>query len=225
MDMLAWAEREIELACKREKAGCEDSDEWNYGVACYESALRAFESLLGDEHSGMSIGITKTILNRLIDRKPLSPIEGTDDEWEETIINVAVSNDRMFQNKRRSSLFKTVHADGSVTYKDIDRCYGVDLDSIHIPYHNGLISRVINEKFPITFPYVAPDKPYKVVCETFLTNPENGDYDTKGVLYAFTPDGDKVGINRFFKEGKNDWIEIDKTEYMRRKMVAIVKGD
>lgn len=43
--------------------------------------MRAFESLLGDGHSGMSIGITKNILNRLIDGKPLTPIEDTEDVW------------------------------------------------------------------------------------------------------------------------------------------------
>ena len=29
----------------------------------------------------MSIGFTKTILNRMIDRKPLMPIEDTEDAW------------------------------------------------------------------------------------------------------------------------------------------------
>ena len=75
MDMKSWAEKEIEIACAREKANAEDSDEWNYGVACYQSALKAFNSLCEDGHSGMSIGFTKNILNRLIDGKPLTPIE------------------------------------------------------------------------------------------------------------------------------------------------------
>lgn len=35
-----------------------------------------------DGHSGMSIGITKNILNRLIAGKPLTPIVDTEDIWD-----------------------------------------------------------------------------------------------------------------------------------------------
>ena len=54
-NMLEWAKREIELACKRER-GNHPNDEFDYGCACYASALKAFKSLLEDGHSGMSIG-------------------------------------------------------------------------------------------------------------------------------------------------------------------------
>ena len=82
MGMLEWAKKEIEIAKKREK---EDDQEgvFNYGAMCYASALRAFESLAKDGHSGISIGFTKQILNRLIDGKPLTPIEDTEDMWSE----------------------------------------------------------------------------------------------------------------------------------------------
>ena len=59
MTRLEWAksEIEIEIACNRE---CDDKDpnEWDYGVACYESAFNAYKSLMEDKHSGYSIGIT-----------------------------------------------------------------------------------------------------------------------------------------------------------------------
>ena len=61
-----WAAREVALASQKEREGAEDKDDWDYGVACYESALRAYRSLERDGHSGMSIQITKSILNRLI---------------------------------------------------------------------------------------------------------------------------------------------------------------
>lgn len=68
MNMLDWAKREVELACKRENPDRKPG-EWDYGCACYESALKALKSLLEDGHSGFSISLTKQILNRLIDRK------------------------------------------------------------------------------------------------------------------------------------------------------------
>lgn len=76
MNTLEWAKNEIAIASKRER-GNKPENEWDYGCACYNSALKAFESLLGDGHSGTSISFTKNILNRLIDRKPLTPIEDT----------------------------------------------------------------------------------------------------------------------------------------------------
>lgn len=53
--MEQWAKREIEIACKHER-GDKDPELWDYGVACYESAFKAFKSLMEDEHSGRSIG-------------------------------------------------------------------------------------------------------------------------------------------------------------------------
>lgn len=84
--------------------------------------MRAFESLLGDGHSGMSIGFTKNILNRLIDGKPLTPIEDTEEVWGEPRID-SRDKSKQYQCKRMSSLFKRVAQNGSVTYSDINRYY------------------------------------------------------------------------------------------------------
>ena len=53
MSMSEWAKREIEIACKRERAedGTKEG-EFSYGAACYESAYKAFKSLMEDGHSG-----------------------------------------------------------------------------------------------------------------------------------------------------------------------------
>ena len=62
MSMKEWAKREVEIACKKENPDRKEG-EWDYGCACYESALKAFDSLMEDGHSGFSIGLTKHILN------------------------------------------------------------------------------------------------------------------------------------------------------------------
>ena len=107
-----WAAREVALASKKERESSEDKDDWDYGVACYESALRAYRSLERDGHSGMSIQITKSILNRLIDGKCLTPIEDDPDIWTKVEFG---ENDPIqhFQCKRMSSLFKDVAEDGT----------------------------------------------------------------------------------------------------------------
>lgn len=41
------------LLLRKKRESAEDKDDWDYGVACYESALRAYRSLERDGHSGI----------------------------------------------------------------------------------------------------------------------------------------------------------------------------
>lgn len=212
-----WAEREIEIACKHERGDSGSKDgEWDYGCACYESALKAYKSLMEDGHTGFSIGMTKYILNRLIEHKPLTPIEDKEDVWNDiSDISGGCVN---YQCKRMSSLFKYVYPDGTIKYRDVNRFYGVNLDNPNGSYHSGLIDRVMEELYPIRMPYF-PTKSFKVVCEEFLTDRNNGDFDTIGMLYFIDPDGVRMELNRYFKEVENDFVEIDKDEYEERRVM------
>lgn len=229
MDLLNWAKREVEIACKKENPDRKDG-EFDYGCACYESALKAIESLCEDGHSGMSIRFTKDILNRLIDRQPLTPIEDTDDIWDERVIPSDFPT-KDYQCKRMSSLFKKVYADGHIEYSDVDRSYCVNINDHGDTYTNGLSRKIINEMFPITMPYM-PGKPIAVFCEEFLTDTKNGDFDTVGMFYALkTENGEqkRYEINRFFREPEDDkpgkWLEISKEEYDELKARKINKED
>ena len=46
-NILDWAKREVEIACKRENPNRKEG-KFDYGCACYASALKAFESLCED---------------------------------------------------------------------------------------------------------------------------------------------------------------------------------
>lgn len=221
--MYEWAKREIELACKLER-GNRTKDEFNYGCACYESALRAYKSLLGDGHSGMSIGYTKHILDRLIDGKVLTPIEDAPDIWNDCALYDYEVGYSTKQCKRMSSLFKYIYYDGTVKYKDINRFVCTDQNNPSLTWHSGLIDEILNEKFPITMPYMPSDSPYLVYCSESLTDPKNGDFDTVAIWYVHKPNGDREEINRFFKEGKEGWIEIDDTEYHKRKEMEVINN-
>lgn len=215
-DVSSWAAKEVELACQKEKEASEDSDEWDYGVACYESALRAYECLCRDGHSGFSIQITKSILNRLVDGKCLTPIEDTPDIWNKVDNGKGA---KKYQCKRMSSLFKEVASDGTATYRDVNRVYCVNIDAPDVSYTNGLATRLVDKLFPITMPYLPTGKKFKVVREEFLVDEKNGDYDTLAFLWIETPDGKKVEVNRYFKESDSTegFTPIDKAEYEERK--------
>ena len=80
-------------------------------------------------------------------------------------------------------------------------------------------------------PYYPLNKPYKIYTEDFLTEKGHGDFDTRAYFYILTPKGDKVIINRFFKEVEVEnieeykyssyhptvWKEITEDEYNIRK--------
>ena len=187
--------------------------------------MKTFESLCDDGHSGFSIKMTQAILVRLLDGKPLTPIEDTDDIWNPC--SRPKCSPKVYQCKRMSSLFKNVYSDGTIEYNDVDSSYCVNIHNPNTTYSSGLVRRIIDEMFPITMPYM-PSRPIEVYCEDFLTDKKNGDFDTVGVFYALkTENGkqEKIEINRFFREPEGDeegsWTEISKEEYYERKEAAI----
>lgn len=219
MSMKEWAKREVELYCEKTK----DKDEcFNYGGACAESALRAFNSLLEDGHSGMSIGITQQILNRLIDGNPLTPIEDIAEEWKEC--ESCDKNSIMYQAVRCSSLFKTVNKEtGEVEYNNVNEIKCVDISNPGWVYHNGFVKKIgkqyINNS--IKFPYMPLNKPYKIYTEDFATTGEVGVFDTLGIFYIKTPAGETIDVNKFYKESKEGWIEITEKEFKCRKFESL----
>lgn len=221
MSMLEWAKREVEIACKNENPDRKE-DEFDYGCACYEGALKAFETLCNQGHSGMSIKLTQSILNRLIDGRPLTPIEDTPDVWND-ITELKEDGTVEYQCNRMSSLFKKVHTDGKVEYTDVDRVYGVDIYNPHSTYGSSLLTRIINEMFPIKMPYMPDSRSYKIVTTDFLVDPKNGDFDTIALFTLTKPNGEKIEVNRYFRspeEGEEEtypgYVEISEAEYTKR---------
>jgi len=216
-NMIDWAKREVEIACKREAPDRKDG-EWDYGCACYESALKAYMSLMEDEHSGMSFSITRSILNRLMEGKPLTPIEDVPEEWNE--ISVDDIGERMYQSRRMRGLFKHVGPDGAVRYNDVNRVCCRNKNEPKISYHSGHASRLIDKLYPITMPYSPPAGHYELTCEEWLTDRRNGDFDTWAYLTLKTPGGDSVGVFRYFKDGPDGAVEINEGEYGARVILA-----
>ena len=98
-------------------------------------------------HSGFSAGYALSVLDRLLRFKPLAPLTGEDDEWNE------ISHDTQ-QNKRCSSVFR--NADGTAH----------DIDGI-IVSDNGGITWFSSGRFrkEVTFPYTPPTHAERVYIE------------------------------------------------------------
>ena len=55
-----------------------------------------------------------------------------------------------------------------------------------------------------------------IVRDELLTDRKNGDYDTIAILYIKRANGEKVEVNRYFKENDVSFTEISLEEYKER---------
>jgi hypothetical protein len=223
--MKNWAENECRIACKKENPDYDfDSNEFDYGCSCYKSALKAYNSLMDDEQSGMSFSFTKNILIKLLNKTPLTPITEYDFKSEPITGNKLTNDDKkIYQCYRRSSLFKEVDKDGNIKYNDINRVTCIDITEPKVGYYSKDIELFVNEIFPIKFPYI-PDGVYTVYTNTFLTDESNGDFDTLAILYIITPKNERINIDRYYKYDNDIEEEISEIEYINRLRKKIVKG-
>lgn len=217
MSMYDWARQEVQLAkaeLKRNK-----NDEAQYMIACYDSALRAYEKLMKDGHSGTSFAITRGILEKLIYEIPLTPVEDKEIMWKYSYNH---ENEVVFQHKRMPSVFKMVNKQtGTVKFSDNDRILCKNLlgpDSAY--FYNNFISRIIDGMFPIEFPYMPTREKYIVYVTEFLMDPANGDFDTMNLVSVKLPTGEVRPINLYYKEENGRWLLITQNEWIGRKKKA-----
>lgn len=224
MDNIKWAEREVRLACKKENPNLKNG-EWDYGCVCYNSALKAYKALMEsieeDGHSGFSWSVTQNIISRLMQFKPLTPIEDTEDIWD----GICHKSDdyTSYQCGRYTSFFKKVYKDGRVEYTDTNRAVCYDLrEENPVAYSCAYLNHeVLDKMFPISMPYMPLSKPYRMYVEEMkLSNNSNSDYDTQIVRYIETPDNKRICINRYFTEKDNKMIEITEEEFEELKKDA-----
>ena len=217
MSMYEWAEQECRLACKRENPDFDfDGDDFDYGCSCYKSALKAYKSLVEDDHSGMSFSFTRNILERLMRHEPLTPITDDDFKGEDSICSDEDLASRGLKSEiqcpRMSRLFRKATIDGDVTYNDRNRADCIDIEKPSDTFSSNT-DKIVDELFPIKMPYLPEKGKYKVYVQTFLTDKKNGDFDTRGVIYLITPDGKRIDINRYYTEKAGKMVEISKDEY------------
>lgn len=211
-----WGKKEVELAAAKEPDGNQ----------VYNAAYRAFCDVVDHAESVPEKDDVIFVLETLLHSMPLTPIEDTEDEWEtDAGIDPATENDNpgytIYQSKRRRSLFKKVtYSDKGniVCFDDLNAYDCIDIRTNQM-YVGGMGPVVLNEMFPITFPYMPIGK-VKIFTEDFKYHTDHeGDYDTAGVLYFRMTDGQMVKVMRFFKKDYNtdEMIEIAEGEYMERK--------
>lgn len=144
-----------------DRIGMTEDSEDEMNRAMRKHILHMMNEFAEEGHSGFSASYAISILTRLMDFKPLSPLTGDEAEWNEV-------GEGHWQNKRKSSVFKD--ADGT--------CYDIDGKVFWEWYkdEDGKASKTYytsnGSSIPVTFPYTVPDKPIYEYCNSgWLSDP------------------------------------------------------
>ncbi|MBQ3420111.1 MAG: hypothetical protein IJH34_00260 [Romboutsia sp.] len=213
MKLSDWGKNELERASKN----CDE-----YTKLCYESALKAYESLLDDGHSGMSFSITRNILDRLMNDLPLTPI--TEEDFKDAD-KFNQSGIETYQCPRYSALFKNIK-DGKILYSDVQRVVFYDIKG-HT-WGSGLAVILIDKKYPITLPYFPSVNKYKVHGWDCMYDDKNGIYEKPGSYniqyfdYVITPECDKVKLDKLYLEDETGKMQEVKGK-KKKKILKLYK--
>lgn len=109
-----------------------------------KAILDLIELFASQDHTGFTAPYVINAFSRLAKFKPLSPLTGEDDEWNDT-------GHGILQNKRYSSVFK----DRDGTAYDIDGKVFSDDGKVWYTCRDSRVN--------VTFPYSVPDKPEYVI--------------------------------------------------------------
>ena len=219
MQDLKWAAEEIsraiadEIKIAKSEAKNEEEADYisSYGTRIHSDALKIYKIILDtvdDEsfnYSGYSMALLLQDVKRLLAGLPVTPLTGDDDEWREW-------EPGYYQNNRYGLLLKKVR-NGEVLYSDMSRvkCY-----SVSNPERGGssigFVSSIISEQYPISFPYLPPETPFKAYIDT------GENLNLIGIYNVRTPAGYLEDVKRFFyKEDKDvEYTEISFEEFVER---------
>lgn len=194
----SWAENEIDNIRKVKFKQKANEDDFKYMDLCYDSALKAFKCVFDDRHHDMSIEITKSLFDRLVEFKPLTEITEDDfkDENGNWLVKTVAFDGNVVQCPRYLSLFREINEDGTVTYTDVDR-YNLRLKG------SGSLWRAyldfMERDYPITLPYYPSTKPIIIDCEEFLINKDKAysDFDVRHCYAITKEDGTKQDIDEW----------------------------
>lgn len=125
----------------------EGDDPYNYAIAA-NAILELLEVFDNQYHSGFSAPYVIGKFERLAMFKPLTPLTGEDDEWNEISAG-------LFQNKRYFAVFKN-SKDGKA-YNSQGKIFSNDGGETWFTNKDSTVY--------IDFPYTVPDHPEKIILE------------------------------------------------------------
>jgi hypothetical protein len=152
-NMYLWAKSELD----RLIVGCEEregKDGLETQLAITKDILDIVKVFCTQGHSGTSASYTLSMITRLLDWKPITPLTGENDEWGPVKPYNLENNTQ--QNKRCSAVFRD-NFDNSTAHYIYGKVYSDN--GGHSWFTGNHKDGVVQSFTPITFPYHVPDKP------------------------------------------------------------------
>ena len=138
--MVKWAKRELDLA------GYQEDQEEGPNTWLREGTIELLDTFAKQGHSGMSAPFAVQMFSRLASWKPLTPLTGEEDEWEQN------------QNTRFSEVFRD---DDGQAYWISGIVFWEWVTDEHIndgkPFKSYFTSK--GSRVNIEFPWMPPDEP------------------------------------------------------------------
>lgn len=154
-NLIEFAENELNIILK----ACKDSESLKLQSVVNEDILSIVKLFSKQGHSGFSAGYCLNAITRLLNYLPLTPLYGTDDEWE----LVDGGGDVLYQNKRCPAVFKD--KDGR-TYNVEGKMFSDDGGCSWYTSRDSCVD--------VEFPYDVPSKP------EYIINTENNSNNLEG---------------------------------------------
>lgn len=145
MDMIEYAKNELDIMCPPDENGRKEPMQ-----EAIEKNIMDIVRMFADQgHSGTTASYVLGILGRVMRYKPLTPLTGADDEWND----IGGGEE---QNKRCFSVFRYNH-DNATAYDIEGKVFSDDGGQT---FYGCRESHV-----PVTFHYTVPDKPIYVILD------------------------------------------------------------
>ena len=113
-------------------------------------------------HSGFSASYALNILKRLLDFKPIQPLTGEDDEWNECGWTMDKGKKIVFQNLRCSAVFKTVDISTGETESTYNDKYVISDNGGITWFYSSRILKQLGLTNAIAFPFNVPENPKRI---------------------------------------------------------------
>lgn len=157
MNIIEFSENELNLLLKN----CKDADAVQVQKEINSNIMEIVKLFAQQKYSGFSAGYVLNIIERLLKYKPLTPLTGEDDEWEEVSIS---DTQKVLQNKRCPQVFKEINETNGVVYDSEGKMFSSD--NGHTWWHTS------ESRVNVTLPYSVPQSPENVIID----NKDQRDY-------------------------------------------------
>ncbi len=227
-EITSWAANEVNVVKEQNKLKVHedfDRDKYNNSLDTALDMFKVYHKHLDDKKK-LDAQFVYLTLMQLLRKQPLAPINDTDEDW--NMVKHIPEVGSLYYHKRLPTLTKMIRElDHATIYHDIGRYYAIDIgsrigvipnnpnvDDVPHTYVGGLPGKILDDIFPITFPYFPINK-YVIYTHVIYDNNSGDTY--LAILKITTPENEKMDVNRYFKQKQfatnDEWDEINFEEF------------